>query len=236
MTTEALARLVRRLAALPEVSMREVVLVEELAALPAGRAAALLAELLAAARADRVPEHLLAVSTLAGAVGRLPYAVASALYAAAKSAELREVAVLLFGAAGGQEPAPDPERFLPGARRTLTLGERKALARAGRRELFLQLLADPDASVIRALLENPRLVEKDVIAIAARRPTRADVLRALFASRWCARYHVKRALVMNPWTPTDVAVRLLPSLADGDRRLVADDPNLSAAVRAAARG
>ena len=235
MTTEALARLVRRLAALPEVSMREVVLVEELAAMPAVQAVTILAELLDAVRADRVPEHLVAVSTLAGAVGRLPYAVASARYAAAKGARLLDVAALFLGTAT-EEAAPEPERFLPGARRTLTLGERKSLARAGRREVFLQLLPDPDASVIRALLENPRLVEKDVIAIAARRPTRADVLRELFASRWCARYHVKRALVMNPWTPTDLAVRLLPSLAENDRRLVAEDPNLAPAVRAAARG
>jgi len=215
--------------------MREVVLVEALAAMPAPDAAGLLARLLAAARADRLPDHLVAVSTLAGAVGRIPYVVASALYAAAKGAQLHDVATLFLGAAAGHEPAPEPERWLPGSRRTLTLGERKSLARAGRRELFVQLLGDPDASVIRALLENPRLVEKDVIAIAARRPTRADVLRELFASRWCKRYHVKRALVMNPWTPTDLAVRLLPSLIESDRRRVADDPNLAPALRAAAR-
>jgi hypothetical protein len=229
----ATSTLIRRLAALPETRMREVVLVEALAAMVARDAVHVLAELLVATRGERVPAHLLAASALAGALGRLPYGVASSLYEAARGAGLAEVAGLFFSAASVDAP-PDPERWLPGARRTLTLGARKSLARGGRREMVAQLLGDPDAQVIRALLDNPRLVEKDVVAIAARRPNRADVLRELFVSRWRARYHVKRALVMNPWTPSEIAVRLVPSLVEADRRLVAADPNLAPAVRTAA--
>jgi hypothetical protein len=214
--------------------MREVVLVEELVALPSQAGVELVAELLAATQAERAPGDLVAAAALAGALGRLPYGTSAALYEAAKVSGHGEVARLFFT---GRDPdaAPlDPERYVPAAGRAVTLGERKALARGGRRELLVALLGDPDAQVIRALLENPRLTEKDVVSVAARRPLRADVSRAIFASRWLARYHVKRALVMNPWTPIELAVRLLPSLVASDRRRVAADANLAKAVREAA--
>jgi hypothetical protein len=226
--------LAQRLAALPEMRMREVVLVEELRALHPARAAEAMDELLAGARAGSQPAYLLAVTALAGALGRIPYDVACGVYEAAKAAGLTEVARLLFAAPPGEEPEPKPERYIPEVRRALTLGERKALARRGRREI-VALLADPDAAVIHNVLANPRTTEKDVLAVAARRPARADVQREIFASRWCARYHVKRALVLNPSTPADIALRLLPALVETDLRFVVDDGNLSDAVRVQAR-
>jgi hypothetical protein len=228
--------LVRRLRALPEPIMREVVLVEELTRAPALVAVQLLGELITAARSGRAPDDIIAATAMAGALGRLPYGTSASLYEAAKMNARGDVARLFFSSVDDDGEPPEPERYVPAAGRALTLGERKALARGGRRELLLALLADPDAQVIRALLENPRLTEKEVVTVAARRPVRADVLRAIFGSRWLARYHVKRALVMNPWTPVELAVRLLPALVAADRRLVADDANLAPVVRQAARG
>lgn len=213
--------------------MREAVLAQELAALAPAAAAEVLAAILAAARAPRSSGDLVAAAALPAAITRLPYDVAAGLYAAAKSQNLHDVA-RLFIARGGEDPPAEPERFVPAAGRALTLGERRSLARGRRREVLGALLMDPDAGVIRALLENPLLTERDVIAVAARRPVRGDVLRVLFASRWVLRYHVKRALVMNPHTPVELAVRLLPSLIEADRRLVAADANLSRPVREAA--
>jgi hypothetical protein len=215
--------------------MREVVLAQVLASLAPEAAVDVLEDLVAAAREPRTLEGLVAVTALPGGLGRLPYEAAAAVYAAATATGRPRVAGLFLGSAGDGEP-PQPERFVPAARRSLTLGERKALARGRRREILVALLADPDASVIRALLENPRLTEREVITVAARRPARADVLRVLAASRWCARYHVKRALVMNPYTPSEIAVRLVPALVEADRSLVAADPNLATTVRDAARG
>ena len=117
----------------------------------------------------------------------------------------------------------------------MTLGERKALARRGRRDIVAALVRDPDASVIVNLLANPLLTEKDVLTVASRRPARRDVLRAIFASKWLCRYHVKRALVMNPFTPDDLAVRLAGGLIETDLRLIAADAQLRLPVRAQAR-
>ena len=216
--------------------MRAAVLVEALEAMAPEQAVKALAELqLGATRRSRA--DLVAATTLAIALERLPYAVRRDLYETAKGAGLDGVARLFFTVAPAQdEPAAtEPEQFVPGAGRTLTLGERKAMARGGRRDVLAALLRDPDASVIKNLLENPRLTEKDVVTVAARRPVRGDVLRALFASKWLARYHVRRALVLNPHMPGDLAIRLVGTLAASDLRAVADDAQLAPPVRAQAR-
>ncbi len=217
--------------------MREAVLAEALEAMAPADAVGALAEVLAGAIRRRSREHLVGAQTVAAVVERLRYPLRQELYEAAKVAGLAEVARLFFSApppAQGEPPVPGPEQFVRGAGKTLTLGERKALARGGR-DVVAALLRDPDASVIKNLLENPRLTEKDVVTLASRRPVRGEVLRVLFASRWLARYHVKRALVLNPHTPGDVAVRLVGTLVTSDLRLVAADGSLADPVRAQAR-
>jgi hypothetical protein len=228
-------RLVRRLAVLPEVAMREAVLVETLGALAPAEAVGVLQRVTDAAARDRDLGHRVAIAALAGALERLPYVVRRDLYEAAKTAGADGIARLFLDAAPVAELPPAPEQLVPGTGRSVTLGERKTLARGGRRELVVALLGDPDASVIKSLLENPRLTERDVLAVAARRPGRGEVLRQISASRWCARYHVQRALVLNPATPVDVAVRLVWTLSPADLRFVGDDAQLAEPVRAQAR-
>ncbi len=99
-----------------------------------------------------------------------------------------------------------------------------------------RLLRDPDQSVLTILLGNPRLTEEDVIRVAARRPTTAGAQRAIFASeRFISRYAVKRALVLNPYTPSDLAARLVPLLTLVDLEEVAADSSLVEQVKMAAR-
>ncbi len=136
-----------------------------------------------------------------------------------------------------QPPPPGTPRAaeLPGGRE-LTLGERKSLARGRRREVLDRLLRDPDESVLTILLGNPRITEYDVVRLAARRPTTAGAQRTILHSdRFIARYNVKRALVLNPYTPTDLAARLVVLLTRPDQEAVANDPSLSDSVRETAR-
>src|SRR5262249_13400099 len=128
-------RLVRRLAVLPEAAMREAVLVEALGALPPAEAVDVLARVTDRAARDDA-DHRLAIATLAGALERLPYAVRRDLYEAAKAARAETIARLFFGSPPGAEPPPPaPEQFVAATGRTVTLGERKTLARGGRRDL-----------------------------------------------------------------------------------------------------
>lgn len=236
-SVDAAVRLAHRLAVLPEATMREIVLAERLAVMAPATAVRILAELQSGATRHRTPEFLVAMATLATSVERLPYSVRRDLYEAAKEAALEGVARIFFTTAPAhlEPPPPGPEQYVPSARRSVTLGERKSLARRGRRDSVTALLRDPDASVIVNLLANPMLTEKDVVAVAARRPARGEILRAIFASKWLQRYHVKRALVMNPYSPDDLAVRLAGGLNETDLRLVAADAQLAPGVRAQAR-
>lgn len=229
-------RLAQRVTALPDLVMRQVALAEAVTVVSAAEAVALLAALLRASRETPGHPYTATIAALAGMLSDaslLAYEVREALYEAAVVARRPDIARLLLDAPPGAiEPtAPGPERPIAPRGRPLTLGERKSLARTRRRDLIARLVVDPDAQVIRVLLGNPHLTEGDVLTIASRRPTRKEVLRVVFESSWLARYAVKRALVLNPYTPGDLAVRLLPTLVLSDLRAIAHDPAASEPLR-----
>lgn len=120
-----------------------------------------------------------------------------------------------------------------GKGRPLTLGERKSLARKPDRTMMERLLRDPHPDVIRMVLVNPKLVEEDVLAVAARRPCRPDVLTEIArAQRWAHRPRIRMALVLNPDTPLDIAGPVAGLLMRHELRLVATSPTVAPAVRA----
>jgi hypothetical protein len=86
------------------------------------------------------------------------------------------------------------------------------------------------------VLTNPRVTEQDAVRLAARRPTTQEAQRVVFrADRFASRYAVRRALVLNPHTPTDLGAQLVSLLTEPDLRMVERDAQLPEPVRAAAR-
>jgi hypothetical protein len=123
-----------------------------------------------------------------------------------------------------------------GMGRPVTLGERKSLARRNDRELIARVLRDPHPDVMRILLGNPRLTENDVLRLCARRPVASEVLREVWKSaRWIVRYPIKVALVLNPYTPLDIGLQLVPHLHGQDVRRVLAAADLSPDLQAACR-
>jgi len=117
-----------------------------------------------------------------------------------------------------------------------SLGMRKAFARGRDRFKLDRLVVDLNPMVIRNLLRNPLLVERDVVRIAAQKPTNAEVLEEVYRSqRWITRYMVKKALVFNPQTPVDIALALLPHLRKADLKDAGRASQLSIEVRTVAR-
>lgn len=234
------AVLVQRLKAIRDLSVRRKVFAELLAQGDPGRWVEVITDLLARAwRTDDVDTQA-AVECLAHAVGDgLPYDARVRLYTAAREAGRGAVARLLLEASPATATehelarALEPERRVVPRERPLTLGERKALARSPRRDFLAPLLRDPHPDVVAILLDNPHLTERDVVTVAALRPAVPRSL-ALVADhpRWSARYAVKRAIVLNPYTPGHVAVRLATTLRRADLVEIARDINLSPALRA----
>ncbi len=122
-----------------------------------------------------------------------------------------------------------------GTGRTLTLGERKSMARRPDRRLLDCALRDGHPDVVAQLLVNPRLTEGDVARMCAAPTAQAGALRQVFAApRWAVRPRVRRAIACNPNAPIEVALALVPMLARDELREVAGDSRIANAVRARA--
>ncbi len=231
-----LAELGASVAALREGPMRRAVVCEAVRAMAPDALVGLLALLLERVRdgdgdARAVLQQLALEPTV---FEELPYADVQAAYAAAHARGLSAVARLFLG-------SPPVEPLVEEAARNqhldLPLGNRRALARGRDRNTLDRLLHDRDHRVVQLLLDNPRLVERDVVRIAAMRPTRPEVLEVVARHpRWSARYAVRKALACNPWTPPALSRRLLPTLLRQDLRLALEagvlDPEMAAEARA----
>jgi hypothetical protein len=226
--------LVRKLRALPEPAMREAVLAEQLRALSPDEAATIAGEIVR--RAPSGAPYDVALLSLSAILDgdRLSYDERSAIYTVARERGDILLVRLLLSPQDAPVGAPPPIA-IPG-RPDITLGERKSLARTRSRELIDRMLRDSDPSVLEILLENPRVTESDVVRLAARRPTTAEAQRTIFrAPRFRVRYAVRRAIILNPYTPSDLASQLVGLLEEQDLRRVQSDASLPDAVRASAR-
>lgn len=119
---------------------------------------------------------------------------------------------------------------------TMALGERIALARRAHRALFRSLTATTDPQVLIALLNNPRLVENDILIIVNTSDAPAEFLREIARHpRWGQYRDVRRALAGSPHTPLPVALSILVQLSSGELRKMAERRDLSGDIRDAAR-
>lgn len=231
--------LVVRLKAIREPELRRFALVDLLGAGDADELSRTLADVVRRAMATDDAGAQAVVECLVHAVGDLPYATRERLYLAAR--EHGPIARLFLDASPPTatehelEAALAPERPLRPRDRPLSLGERKSLARAIRRDVLVPLLRDPHPDVVAILLDNPHLTEADVVTVAALRPSvPASLVLVARHTRWSVRYQVKRAIVLNPYTPTHVAVRLATTLRRPDLIDLARDLGLPTMLRSQA--
>ncbi len=114
----------------------------------------------------------------------------------------------------------------------VSLGVRKALAKRPAMRWLEKLLHDQDPGVIRNLLSNPRVTETEVLKLSSRTPVSPRVLEEVARSpRWISRYRVKKALVLNPYTPLGISLPLLGFLMSQDLLFVSQRDGLSPILR-----
>ena len=115
---------------------------------------------------------------------------------------------------------------------SLAVGERASIARRASPRVLHALRTDPTPRVVAALLDNPRLVEADLLPMVAGEASRPQVIAVILAHRkWGNRYPIRAAAARNPRTPLELALHLLPLLRKPDLRGVAADPQLLLPVR-----
>ncbi|APR84896.1 Hypothetical protein A7982_10245 [Minicystis rosea] len=233
------ARWSRSVPALREAGLRVAYLRVELTQKPLAEVAAALDAL--AGRAEQADPIAREVLTTAVTVLADPASadLVDALRALAEHEALLPLARLLRRRARAvptAEPAVDDRHLATSSSgRVLTLGERRALARRPSRAAFDKLLRDPHPMVVKNLLENPRLIEDDVVRMVARRPAYPQVIGEIARHPiWSQRPRVRMAIVQNPGTPPEIAVPLVRLLIRPELGQVVAAPDVPALVRAAA--
>ena len=110
--------------------------------------------------------------------------------------------------------------------------DRIKLGMKGDREARSILIRDPNKVVAQAVINNPRITDQEVEAIAAMRTVSDEVLRLIAINRgWARQYPIITNLARNPRTPLPTAMGLLPRLHAKELKALGQNRNVSDAVR-----
>ena len=132
-----------------------------------------------------------------------------------------------------------PERNeVPLSQRILGMGvsEKIKLALTGDKEARCLLARDPNKLILSYLLQNPRIMEVEILAMAHGRNIPEEILLSITRKKeWMKRYPVRLAVVQNPKAPLPVALKLLATVRDPDLRKIARSRDVSGHLSAGAR-
>ncbi|MFN2417291.1 MAG: hypothetical protein ABR603_19295, partial [Pyrinomonadaceae bacterium] len=110
--------------------------------------------------------------------------------------------------------------------------DRIKLGMKGDREARSILIRDPNKIVATAVINNPRITDQEVEAIAAMRTVSDEVLRLIAMHRgWARQYPIIHNLARNPRTPLPTSIGILPRLYTKDLKTLGQNRNVSDAVR-----
>jgi len=110
--------------------------------------------------------------------------------------------------------------------------DRIKLAMKGDREARGILIRDSNRVVCSAVVHNPRITEQEIENIAAMRTVSDEVLRIIALNRsWARSYVIIHNLARNPRTPIPTAINILPRIRTKDLQNLAQNRNVSEAVR-----
>jgi hypothetical protein len=113
--------------------------------------------------------------------------------------------------------------------------ERVTLALKGNREERMALVRDPCKVVQRAVLQSPRITEREIEGFAGMANVSDEVLRAISLMRKYAKnYIVTRNLIFNPKTPIDVSLHLVPLINAQDLKALTNSKNVPETLHSAA--
>jgi hypothetical protein len=110
--------------------------------------------------------------------------------------------------------------------------DRIKLGMKGDREARGILIRDSNKVVATAVINNPRITDQEVEAIAAMRTISDEVLRLIAQNRaWARQYPIIHNLARNPRTPLGSAMHILQRLHTKDLKALSLNRNVTEAVR-----
>jgi hypothetical protein len=110
--------------------------------------------------------------------------------------------------------------------------DRMKLGMKGDREARSILIRDSNRIVAQAVINNPRITDHEVEAIAAMRTVSDEVLRIIGMNRaWARQYPIIHNLARNPRTPLPTAMTILLRLQTKDLKNLSQNRNVPEAIR-----
>ena len=141
----------------------------------------------------------------------------------------------LEDAVASAEPEPARRQTLIQKLSKMTVSQRVQLALKGGAEERRALIRDTSKVVQRAVLQSPRLTDREVENFAAQSNLTEEVLRLIAGNRnFRKNYAVIRNLTNNPKTPLDVSLHMLTMLNAQDLKLLTMNKNIPETLRSMA--
>lgn len=135
-----------------------------------------------------------------------------------------------------EEAKPPENRSLYAQIQGMSVAQKVKLALKGNKDARMILIRAANRLVQRMVLQNPRITEDEILALAKSKSTDDELLRLIAESReWTSSYAVRAALVENARTPLAKALRFLPTLGDREIRVLAKSKNVPHVIAAQAR-
>ena len=114
----------------------------------------------------------------------------------------------------------------------MTAKDRMKLAVKGDREARGILIRDSNKIVATGVIHNPRISDQEIENISSMRTVAEEVLRLIGMNRaWARSYPIIHNLARNPRTPMATAVHILGRIRTKDLNAIAQNRNVSEAVR-----
>lgn len=134
-----------------------------------------------------------------------------------------------------EERHEEPERLVQKIA-AMNVSEKVKLALKGSSEARGILVKDSNKQVVMSVLENSRITDGEIVAIARNRSALDEALRTIADNKeWMKNYQVVMALVTNPKTPPGIAMKLVGSVGKKDLKLLEKSRGVSEAVRSTAK-
>jgi hypothetical protein len=143
-------------------------------------------------------------------------------------------AALLEGVAA-VEPDKVKQKTLLERLSKMTVSQRVQLALKGGAGERRTLIRDSNKVVQRAVLQSPRLTDREVESFSAMTSLTDEILRMIANNRvFRKNYGVIKSLVNNPKTPLDVTMHMLPMLNPLDLKMLTSNKNVPETLRSTA--
>jgi hypothetical protein len=142
---------------------------------------------------------------------------------------------MLAAAVKDAEEDPEKRQSLLQRLAKMSVTQRMQLAFKGGREERMALIRDSARLVQRAVMQSPKLTEREVEGFASITSLTEEVLRLISTSRsYRKNYTIAKNLCFNPKTPLDVSLHLLPRILTNDLKTMTTNKNIPETLRTTA--